>query len=340
MADVVRATIADVAERAGVSIATVSRAMNGRYGVAPATLARVQRVVAELGYETSLAASSMRSRQTNVIGILVADIEPFSAELLKGVAAAVRDSEYELLVYAAGQRHEAGWERRSLSRLGDNLTDGIILVTPSLTEVQVEQPLVAVDPHVGDSSIPTVDAQNEEGAVQITEHLLSLGHRRIGFLAGRPDLESARRREAGYRSALAAAGIDVDPDLVRVGDFTEHGAARPARALLTLPDRPTAIFAANDLSAIQTMRTAAELGLRVPTDVSVAGFDNIPESALADPPITTIDQSIQAQGREAVRLLVELIELGDHAPAAASHITLPTRLVVRRSCTRPGGAAR
>ena len=116
----------------------------------------------------------------------------------------------------------------------------------------------------------------------MTEHLIALGHRRIAFLAGRPDLESARRREAGYRAALEAAGIAFDPDLVRVGGFKEETAEAPAHELLTRSPRPTAVFAANDLSAIQTMRTAAELGLRVPDDVSVVGFDNIPDSALTD----------------------------------------------------------
>src|SRR4029079_19695573 len=123
----------------------------------------------------------------------------------------------------------------------------------------------------------------------------------------RPDLESARRREAGYRAALEAAGVAFDPELVLVGGFTVETAAAPARELLTRSPRPTAVFAANDLSAIQTMRTAAELGLRVPDDVSVAGFDNIPDSALTVPPLTTVDQSIQAQGAAAVHTLLALI---------------------------------
>lgn len=336
MSETVRATIADVAERAGVSIATVSRAVNGRYGVAPATVARVERVVAELGYTSSLAASGMRGRRTNVIGILVADIEPFSAELLKGVAVALRDSGFEMLVYAAGRARDTGWEKRSLSRLGDTLTDGIILVTPSLTEVYVEQPVVAVDPHVGGSALPSVDAQNREGALAVTEYLIGLGHRRIAFLAGRPDLESARLRQDGYCAALAAHGIEFDPELVGAGDFTEVSAAGSARRLLTIPDPPTAVFAANDLSAIGTLRVADELGLRVPDDLSIVGFDNIPESALTEPPLTTVDQAIQGQGIAAARLLVELIERGT---ADTTHIRLPTHVVVRRSCAPPGGDA-
>jgi LacI family transcriptional regulator len=323
-----------VAARAGVSVATVSKVINGRYGVAPATLAKVQAVIDELGYESSLVAQSLRSRRTNVIGILVADIEPFSAELLKGAGAAVRARGYELIVYSGSGhgRDNSGWERRYISRLGGTLTDGIILVTPTVVDARDGAPLVAVDPHTGPSSLPSVHADNLAGAVAATGHLLELGHRRIGFLAGRRDLESARQREQGYREALAAAGLPVDADLIRVGDYELEISAEPARQLLTLADRPTAIFAANDLSAIQTLHVAHELGLDVPGDVSVVGFDNIPESALIEPPLTTIDQSIQEMGRRAVELLVDLIE-GDTAPPG--QITLPTRLVVRRSSGPP-----
>jgi LacI family transcriptional regulator len=338
MRDATRVTIGDVAARAGVSIATVSRVVNDRYGVAPSTIIRVQEVIDELGYESSLVARSLRSQRTNVIGILVSGIEPFSAELLKGAARAVQHSAFELVIYSGGMSGREGWERRYLSRLSGTLADGIILVTPTVVEVNATHPIVAVDPHVGESAMPTVGSQNYEGAVAATRHLIELGHRRIGFLAGRPDLESARRREAGYRDALVAAGIAFDPQLVAVGGFTEESSARPARGLLSRADRPTAVFAANDLSAIQVIRTAGELGLCVPADLSVVGFDNIPESALTDPPLTTVDQSIQLLGEEAVRILIELIERpgGNGAPA---HVTLPTELVVRRSTAPPGPRA-
>jgi LacI family transcriptional regulator len=339
MRDGTRVTIGDVAARAGVSIATVSRVVNSRYGVAPATVARVQEVIDQLGYESSLVASSLRSQRTNVVGILVSGVEPFSAELLKGAGRAVQDAGYELVIYSGGMSGREGWERRSLSRLSGTLTDGIILVTPTVVEVNAAGPIVAVDPHVGGSGMPSVESQNFEGAVAATRHLLELGHRRIGFLSGRPDLESARRREAGYRAALAAAGVPFDAALVAEGGFTEETAEAPAHALLEMDDRPTAVFAANDLSAIQVVRTAGQLGVRVPADVSVVGFDNIPESALTDPPLTTVDQSIQAMGREAVRMLIDLIERPDHADGhdgGPPHVTLPTELVVRRSSAPPG----
>lgn len=326
-----RVTIGDVATRAGVSIATVSKVINGRYGVAPATLAKVQAVIDELGYESSLVARSLRSQRTNVIGIVVADIEPFSAQLLKGAGAAIRERGYELIVYS-GSGHgkdNSGWERRYISRLGGTLTDGIVLVTPTVVDVSDATPIVAVDPHTGPSSLPSVHADNLAGAMTATEHLVGLGHRRIGFLAGRPDLESARQREQGYRAALAAAGIAVDPQLIRVGGYEPDMSRDAARQLLVLDERPTAIFAANDLSAIETVQVAHSLGLVIPGDLSVIGFDNIPESALIDTPLTTIDQSIHEMGRQAVELLIDLIDGNTDRPR---QVTLPTRLVVRQSC--------
>ena len=326
-----RVTINDVATQAGVSVATVSKVINNRYGVAAETFARVQAVIDELGYESSLVAQSLRSHRTNVIGILVADLEPFSTELLKGAAQAIRGTGYELVVYSAGGqgREHHGWERRYLSRISGTLTDGVILVTPTLVDAPHAAPLVAVDPHTGPSSLPTVDSDNLKGATMATEYLIGLGHRRIGFLAGRPDLESARQRERGYRDALAAAGIPLDPELVRTGEYTSDPASAAARQLLSLDPRPSAVFAANDTSAIETVRVAEALGLSVPDDLSVVGFDNIPESALNSPPLTTVDQSIQRMGFEAVRLLVGLIKGGSPEP---QHITLPTELVVRQSC--------
>ena len=326
-----RVTIDEVARDAGVSVATVSKVLNGRDGVAAGTSRRVREVIERLGYESSLVASSLRSRRTNVIGILVAEFEPFSTEILKGASQAITGTGYELLAYSAAGRpgSGAGWERRYLSRLGGTLIDGAVLVTPTVVDSGDDIPVVAIDPHTGPTGMPTVDSDNLAGAVLATEHLLRLGHRRIGFLAGRPDLESSRLREQGYRRALAAAGIRPDPELVRVGDYRRESAHAPARELLSLPDRPTAIFAANDLSAIGTMEAALSLGLSVPGDVSVVGFDNVPESALTSPPLTTVHQPMHQMGSEAIHLLIQLMTGSGERGA---HVRLPTGLVERSSC--------
>lgn len=325
-----RVTIRDVAARAGVSVATVSKVINNRYGVASDTTARVQAVIEELGYEASLVAQSLRNHRTNVIGILVADLEPFSTELLKGVADAIRYSGFELVVYSAGghARDRVGWERRYLSRLSGTLIDGAVLVTPTVVDVNYGAPIVAIDPHTGQSGLPTVVSDNLRGAQLATGHLLSLGHRRIAMLTGRPDLESAQLRERGYREALRAAGVSVDESLIRLGAYDSEVSLEQARLLLTAPDPPTAVFAANDMSAIATIEVATELGLRVPADLSVVGFDNIPESTLCAPPLTTVEQPIRKMGERSIELLLSLIR-GEKLQA--THITLATNLVIRQS---------
>src|SRR5690606_11400132 len=259
-----RTTINDVARAAGVSVATVSKAINGRYGVSADTMSNVMNVVAELGYESSLVATSMRRRSTNVIGVLVAEFEPFALQLLRGVSAALENTDYDVLAYAgtvsAGEH--LGWERRSLSRLGGTLIDGAILVTPTTTRTETSIPIVAVDPHVGTDDSATVSVAKFEGARAATEHLITQGHRRIAHLRGRVDLESAQQREHGYRSALETAGIAFNPALVAEGGYRAADSTAGARAILELPERPTAVFAANDLSAIEMMRVAEERGLR------------------------------------------------------------------------------
>lgn len=323
-----RVTITDVARTAGVSVATVSKVINDRYGVARPTAQRVREVIEELGYESSLVARSLRSHRTGLLGILVAEFEPFSTELLKGLSAAAQDSGYQLLAYSGGGRPESqvGWERRSLSRLSGTLIDGAILVTPTIVDGGYRIPVVAIDPHTGPSGLPSVDSDNLAGAEAAVEHLLGLGHRRIGFLGGRADLESGRLREEGYRRTIAAAGLPIDPSLMRNGGFRMETSDAPARELLNRDDRPTALFAANDLMAIQTMHVAYSLGLRIPEDLSVIGFDNIPESALATPALTTIAQPLKSIGQTAMQMLLALLR-GEEIPNR--HVQLATELVVR-----------
>ncbi|MFC3502101.1 LacI family DNA-binding transcriptional regulator [Micromonospora krabiensis] len=325
-----RVKMSDVARTAGVSVATVSKVVNGRYGVAQATVERVREVIHQLGYEASLGAQSLRSHRTNVLGILVAEFEPFSTELLKGASREVAGTGYQLLAYSGGDGDgtAVGWERRSLARLSGTLIDGAVIVTPTVVETKQGFHVVAVDPHTGPSGLPTVDSDNFAGAVLATNYLLSLGHRRIGHISGRADLESARLREAGFRRAMADAGVAVDERLVRVGGFRVESAAATAAELLGLPDRPTAVFAGNDLSAISTMDVARGMGLTVPDDLSVIGFDNIPESALVTPQLTTIAQPLQRMGAEAMRMLIDLVGGIERDP----HVRLPTELVVRSSC--------
>ncbi len=324
-----RVKLADVAAHAGVSVATVSKVVNERYGVSKETVDRVRSSIDELGYAGNLSASSLRSSRTNVLGILVAAFEPYSAELLKGASRVAEDSEYELLAFTG--RNAPGWERRSLARLGGTLIDGAILVTPTVVSANAPIPVVAVDPHYGPSDLAWVDADSYRGARLATEHLIGLGHRRIGLLGGRRDLDSAVLRERGYRDSMTAAGIDLDESLVRDAGYEAEPALVAARELLQRGDRPTAIFAANDMSALSVVAVAKSLGIRVPEDLSVVGFDDVPDAALANPPLTTVRQPLQRMGEEAMKLLLDL--LGD--VDRPRHVRLPVELVQRATCASP-----
>ncbi len=331
-----RPTITDIAAAAGVSIATVSKAVNGRYGVAPETVERVMRVVSDMGYESSLVASRMRGIRTGVIGVLVAEFEPFSTEVLKGVGAAAERLELDLLAYSTPRRsHGAGWENTSLARLAGSLIDGAIIVTPTVEAIASDIPVVAIDPHVGPrDGLPTVEADSFGGAVSAVRYLVELGHRRIGFVAGRPDLRSSRARDAGYRRALADAGIPIDPEIIRVGFYDQEAARTAALSLLDSPRRPTAVFAANDLSAIGIIDVARELGLDVPTDLSVVGFDDVLEASRMSPPLTTVRQPMRRLGAAAANLLVALMS-GEEP--AERHISLATQLIPRATTAPPRG---
>jgi LacI family transcriptional regulator len=294
----------------------------------------VRAVIDELGYEASLVAQSLRNHRTNVIGILVADLEPFSAELLKGAADAIRESGFELVIYSAGGRaaDREGWERRYLSRLSGTLIDGAVLVTPTVIDAYYGAPIVAVDPHTGPSSLPTIDSDNLRGAQLATAHLIRLGHRRIAMITGRDDLESAQLRERGFRNAMDEARLDVDDALVVPGEYDAVTSAASAAELLTLDVPPPAIFAATDVAAIAALETATARGLRVPEDVSVVGFDNIPESVLCQPPLTTVAQPIREMGRRAIELLIAMLRGQD---LTAHHVMLSTDLVVRQTTAPP-----
>lgn len=329
-------TMSDVARLAGVSTATVSRVVNRRYGVSESTIGQVRAAIEQLGYESSLVATSLRSSRTNVLGLVTHSFQSYTAEVLKGVMDALSQSGFDLIIYANSDlygTYSDGWEQRHLARLSGTLTDGCIVVTPS-REVRSGTPVVVIDPARG-SAVPSVTADNLAGATAVVEHLLGLGHRRIGFIAGRASLEAAWSREEGYRTALAEAGVPIDSRLIARGSFNPESAAPLARALLDRPDRPTAIFAASDGMALKTLEVAKELGLDVPGDLSVAGFDNIPESALAEPGLTTVDQSMYRLGYEAARMLKSLVRGDWEGPG---RIVLPTRLVVRGSTAAPGGS--
>jgi LacI family transcriptional regulator len=263
--------------------------------------------------------------------VLVAGFEPFSAEILKGVGAELLHTQFDLLAYAGSHQTDGpGWERRSLQRLSGTLIDGAIMVTPTVVSASADVPVVAIDPHTGRADLPTVESDSFGGARQATQHLLDLGHTRIGFIGGRSDLRSATLREAGYKRALTDAGIAFDPTLVREGAYLQR--REPAMSLLSAPNRPTAVFAANDLSGIAILEVAADLGIRVPEQLSVIGFDDVPEASRVTPALTTIQQPMQLLGATAARMVIDLMAGGT---LATNHVLLRTRLVERATTAPP-----
>jgi LacI family transcriptional regulator len=326
-------TIRDVASAAGVSISTVSRVLNNKDDVALETAATVQRVVEELGYASSMAARSLRSRTTGVVGLIVPDFwHTFTSLVVKGINQAVVAEGYDLLAYASASRNVnalASWEQQVVARLNGSVTDGIIVVTPNAASYRTAYPVVAVDPHQLNTDFPAVLATNYQGVMEAMRYLQSLGHRRIGFISGRPDLQSAIRRLDGYRDGLAQAGIAFDPALVVPGDYSQATALECAHHLLTLADPPTAIMAANDDTAFGVYKAAKARNLRIPEDLSVVGFDNIVESAFIDPPLTTVDQFIERMGGLAAEIVLKLIQ-GQTLESQLNKV--PTRLVIRQSC--------
>lgn len=324
-----RVKLADVAARAGVSVATVSKVVNSRYGVAKETILMVEGIIAEMGYVGNLGASGLRSKSTNVVGILVADFEPYSAELIKGAAKATRNTKYDVLAYAGGEAPE--WERRSLARLGGTLIDAAVVVTPTALATSISVPVVAVDPHYGPNWLPTIDCDSFAGAQSATQHLIALGHTRIAFLGGRKELDSSQLREAGFRDAMCSAGIPVAEELVRDSRYDPDVAFVVCGELLALPEPPTAIFAANDVTAMSAISAAHARGLNVPDDLSVVGFDDIPDATLSSPPLTTVRQPLQAMGEAAMRMVLDILEGKD----PVQHIRMDTEFIVRASTAPP-----
>jgi LacI family transcriptional regulator len=326
-------TIHDVAAAAGVSISTVSRVLNNKDDVSAETSQNVQRVVAELGYASSLAARGMRSRRTKVIGLIMPDVaEPYSYAVLQGVNRAIAQLDYDLIVYTNGdisKNTSADQERYYVSLLNGSITDGVIVVSPAATSFSTDAPLVAIDPNNESPGCPAIIATNHKGALEVMQYLTSLGHRRIGFIAGREELVSSQRRLQGYRDGLAVAGVAVDEELIQVGEYSYQPAIGCTNNLLSLSNPPTAIFAANDRSAKGVYQAAADRGLRIPDDLSVVGFDNSLDASLANPELTTVDQFVAEMGYLAIEMVMKLIN-GETLENDLHKIQ--TQLVVRDSC--------
>lgn len=327
-------TIVDVAREAGVSYSTVSRVFSDFEYVNEDTRRKVVAAADRLGYVVNLQARSLAGGRSNIIGLLVPALDNgYISEIVLGIDEELARSNYDLMLYTT-HRH-VGKEEIYVKTIANGLIDGLILIVPhnaiNYIEAMPSQdfPYVLVDQANSVVSSTTVDATNWQGAYDATNYLLDLGHPRVAFICGHPELSSAAERLDGYRAALQHRHIAVDESLIVPGDYEAKGGNRAARMLLDLPHPPTAIFAANDLSAIGAMEVIYERGLHVPEDISLVGFDDIPQASLVYPKLTTVRQPLIQIGKLAVRLLLEKIE----DPAReARRVTLATELVIRDSC--------
>jgi LacI family transcriptional regulator, galactose operon repressor len=331
-----RLTIRQVAGLAGVSIATVSRVLNGRADVSAETRQIVERVVRAHGYARRM--PSRMTGRTGLVGITMPFAQPaYFATILAGAAEALYERDMRAVLCPT--RHEHDREVSLLERLMHGQTDGALLVLPEESSGELRQlagrdfRFVVIDPlHELEENIPTISAANASGANQATTHLVELGHRRIAVITGPPDGLASRRRLQGYHAALAAAGIMPDPRFEVAEDFVVAAGVAGAERLLGLADPPTAIFCFNDSLAIGAMQATRARGLRVPEDISIVGFDDTPEAIVAFPALTTVRQPLAEIGRMAVSLLARL--LSEHV-VEPLHVELATRLIIRSSSAPP-----
>ena len=329
-----RSTIREIAEFAGVSIATVSRVVNHSGYVSESTRRAVERVIREHGYTANRSARGLSRGRTGLIGVTVPRIHPsYFSLIVAGVADALY--EHDMRIVLCPTLHEHDREVSLLERLVHGTTDGGLLVLPeeSSSELRTLRTegfrFVVVDPRkrIG-GDVPTVSAAHSSGADQATGHLLDLGHRRIAAITGPGALLATQERTRGYHAALAAAGLMPDPELVIESNFDVDGGRAAAAALLELAEPPSAIFAFNDQLAIGAMQTALARNLRVPEDLSIVGFDDTAEAELVTPALTTVRQPLAEMGRMGVSLLTRLLE---NHQLEAVHVELATELIVRGS---------
>ncbi|HEX9840737.1 MAG TPA: LacI family DNA-binding transcriptional regulator [Anaerolineales bacterium] len=327
-------TIADVAHRAAVSIATVSRVLNGTTPVQAEKAERVRRAMEELHFVPHTAARTLASRRTNTIGLILDEIgRDFFSPLLRGIEAAAREARYDLLIKTTGSPHAS---LASIDALGQHNTDGLIVFIDSLNEKELARlhkigfPLVLMHQTPPEElDIPIITIENKSGAQKLVEHLIEVhGCRRIVFLQGPEGNEDSEWRERGYREALETHGIEYDPALITSGGFDDEQAFHSIQQMLLDRIEMDAIFAGDDEAAMGAIRALRMAGRLVPADVAVVGFDDVPFARHLSPTLTTVRAPIEGVGGEAVRQLLHLIN-GEPAEALT---LMPVKLILRESC--------
>jgi LacI family transcriptional regulator, xylobiose transport system transcriptional regulator len=334
-----RATLSEVASLADVSVSTVSKVLNGRSGVSSETRAKIEALLAAGRYRQR----GVKQQPAPLLDVLCYEIEsPFAGEVLASIEQAARERRIGMVLTGATSSHrpETTWVDDVLQRQ----PVGVVLVACELPAADRQRlrsrniPLVMVDPAGTPApDVPSIGSADWNGGYLATRHLIDLGHRRIGIITGPNDMLASTARRSGYRAALESAAIDVDEDLIRPGEFHHADGLREGRALLSRPDRPTAVFASSDLYALGVYEAARSLGLSIPGDLSVVGYDDLSIAQWAGPPLTTVHVPLAAMAEQAVRLVMRLAE---EPELAFSRIDIDTTLVVRGSTAAPAARPR
>lgn len=324
-------TIAYIAESAGVSVPTVSKVLNGKKGVSNDTRARVEELINRYGYRKP-------PNRSNTLELVFRELRSmWAVEIIRGVEQVARKNRVGVMVSEFGLHDSAG------TLIDDTLArrPKCVLSVAQLSDAEREQlrakgiPFVVFDPTSElPDDVPYVGATNWRGGRSAVQHLVGLGHRRIAMISGPQDVLCCRARQAGYESAMKAAGLPVDPDQVVIAQLTREDGCAAARKLLAAPERPTAIFASNDLQALGVYQAARQAGLRIPQDLSVVGFDDLPVVAWADPPLTTVHQPLTEMAAAATELALALGH-GEDPPRIG--VEIATTLTVRESTAPPKG---
>lgn len=326
----------EVAEKAGVSIATVSRVMNNNPNVHPETRHKVQQVVKELKYQPNRVAKRLRNRNAsgNLLGVVIPDIQnPFYVEVLRGIEDIAYAHQYALIMCNFSQDEKK--EKLYLDILQSESIDGLITAPTSEHDQKVMElvkkglPIVCVDRGLIGVDVDVVLVENRNGAFSAVDHLAKSGYQRIAYISGLPQIPSSRQREQGYLEALTANGLTIDKDLIKYGDSRHESGVKLCEELLNLPTPPDAIFTGNNLITLGALETIHKRGLHIPSDIAIIGFDDMYWSISLNPPLTAVRQPAYEIGKRAAEQLI--LRINDPTRPTVSMI-LKTELMIRSSC--------
>jgi DNA-binding LacI/PurR family transcriptional regulator len=333
-------TIKDLAKHANVSPTTVSRVLNNSGYVSEETRLRVEQAIAELGYQPDARARGLRGKPSNLVALIIPDIlNVFYTPLSRAIEQNLKEHGYTMLLGVTGESGDLYVQY--LQSFWESRVDGIIYVPPANGEYSAHtrslvtqgMPIVEVNRRQEVDLLDGVVADNFRGAHQATEHLINLGHERIAFIVGSPEITTGKNRIKGFHRAMMDAGLEVDPELVKIGVFSKEFGIQAAQELLKVSPRPTAIFATSNRLLMGTMTALAAHEVRVPDEISVIAFDDSEWLSFWQPPITTVDIAVDEMAMLAVQLLLRWIREG-HPPEKPRTYSLSTMLIERKSCKR------